>query len=652
MKFTYGKKDFRTLELGQENCYLMTNGLGGFSSLTMAGSCCRNDQAVFMACTHSPNRRYNMIHRLDEQLTTGSKTVTLSSQARLTREDRGFQYQTCFTFEDYPVWTYLAGGVEVTRTIVLMQGENTLGIRYTLRNHALEETILDVTPQLQFVPKGSALKPGQPFAMEDLADGTFRIESNGQSLYFRTGSALTVFPARYEDDLYYAYDECDGRPSRGCCASNHRVRLTAAPGETAEMELVYSTQPLAGRKLTVSHMKAQVTAYRQTLLDQAGFTDPTARALVTAANQFVSHRDSTNGKTILAGFPFFEDWGRDTMIALGGCCLAVRQFEAAKSILRTFMAYCKKGLMPNLFPEGKDAPGYNTVDAALLFILSVYSYHQAAGDDDFVKEAYPVMQQIVSWYEKGTDFGIKMDVDGLIMAGRGYDQVTWMDVRVGDILPTPRHGKPVEINAYWYNALRIMDALKPLFGEDSKDYAAMAALTQKSFQAKFWNEKAGCLKDLLSGTEADDQIRCNQIWAVAQPFSVLTREQEAQVVRVVFEKLYTPLGLRTLDPADPAFHGSYGGPQLQRDLAYHQGTVWTFPMGGYYLAYLKVHGFSQEAKDHVRRQLDAVTAALWEGCIGRLPEIYDGLDPVFSKGCFAQAWSVGEILRVYDAIRS
>lgn len=319
--------------------------------------------------------------------------------------------------------------------------------------------------------------------------------------------------------------------------------------------------------------------------------------------------------------------------------------------------------MPNLFPEGKQEPQYNTADAALLFIIAVYEYYSRTEDRAFAVSAWAVMQEIVERYEKGTDYDICMEEDGLIRAGEGYDQVTWMDVRVGEILPTPRHGKPVEINAYWYNALCMMDRfkreLKGDISEDEKDYAAMAALTRKSFREKFWNAEAGCLRDVLSPEQEengaakvspDTQIRCNQIWAVSLPFPLLEREQERQVVETVYRRLYTPLGLRTLDPEDPEFRPVYGGEQLERDLAYHQGTVWTYPLGGYYLAYLKVNDYSEEAKAHVRTQLETITAALREGCIGQLPEIYDGGRPVRSKGCFAQAWSVGEILRVYEAL--
>lgn len=661
MKFIYGKQDWKNFERGEENCYLMTNGLGGFSSLSMIGSCCRNDQAVLMACTHSPNHRYNMIHRLEEVLQTDSLKVHLSSQDFQihSKREEGYLYQVGFSFEDYPVWTYLVGGVEVTRTIVLRQGYNTLGISYRIKNRSKEKAVLTVRPHLQFVPKGERLSSKQIFTVEN-----HKISSNGQSLYFCTNGRTMIFKPIFCDTLYYADDVADGKMSLGRSLVNHEISFAVEAGMEDTLEIIYSTEKMIDKtSFGIADIISETVGYRKALKRQAGFTDEVAQQLAVSADQFISYRESTKGKTILAGFPFFEDWGRDTMIALMGCCLSTGQFHTAESILRTFMAYCKKGLMPNLFPEGGEAPGYNTVDAALLFIIAVYEYYRRTSNLKFVKEAYPVMKDIVKWYHDGTDFGIHMDEDGLIMAGQGYDQVTWMDVRVEDILPTPRHGKPVEINAYWYNALQILGEFQKLLSldpvavssesvEEGIDYRALTEKVKVNFCKQFWNEEAGCLRDVISGTEADDQIRCNQIWAISLPFSLLSKEQEKQVVETVFCKLYTPYGLRTLDPVDAQFRPFYGGARLDRDLAYHQGTVWTFPMGGYYLAYLKVNEYSKEAKAYVREQLEALTAALREGCVGQLPEIYDGANPVSSKGCFAQAWSVGEILRVYDALRS
>ena len=680
MKFQYGRQDWKTFERGEENCYLMVNGLGGFSSLSMIASCSRNDQAVLMACTHSPNHRYNMIHRLEEVLELGGESrpshrVFLSSQDFQCHDKRqeGFRLQTGFAYEDYPTWSYLAEGVEVVRTIALMYGRNVVGISYRIRNRSLDNVTLEVRPHLQFVPKGQRLSVKQEFAYSQ-----GKITSNGQVLYLRTNVECRELPVRYHEDLFYRSDIEDGKMALGRSAVNHEICFSVAAGQEGILEIVYGIDTILPN---MTEILQNVSNHRKNL--QERFHNETARALAASADQFISRRESTGQKTILAGFPFFEDWGRDTMIALVGCCLSTRQYDTARSILQTFMAHCRRGLMPNLFPEGTEAAAYNTVDAALLFILAVYEYQKRTGDSAFVRQAYPVMQDIIQWYVKGTDYGIHMDQDGLIMAGQGYDQVTWMDVRVEDILPTPRHGKPVEINAYWYNALRIMEGFakeqpgggskagtqdtagqaesneaegqKPYDGTENQperqlDYGAMADRVYAIFEKLFWNQEKKCLRDVLSGTAADDQVRCNQIWAVSLPFSLLSREKECQVVETVFRKLYTPVGLRTLDPQDSQFHPFYGGAQLDRDLAYHQGTVWTFPLGGYYLAYLKVHDYSRQAKAYVREQLAGIETALREGCVGQLPEIYDGDNPISSKGCFAQAWSVREILRVYEAL--
>ena len=650
MRFIYGKQDWKTFERGEENCYLMTNGLGGFSSLSVIGSVSRNDQAVFMACTHSPNHRFNMIHRLEETLTLGERKVYLSSQdfQQHKKRENGYVYQSGFRFEHYPTWTYLVDGAEVSRTIVLHQSKNTIGISYRIQNRSGKDISLTVSPHLQFVPKGVRLSSNQKFVMTDKT-----ITSNGQCLYYSTNGTCEEVSPRFCDTLYYSDDVCDGKMSLGRAVVTHEIMFEVAAGKTDTLEVVYGTEAVLP---SVVDIIKNVTTYREALKKQAGFEDEVASQLAVSADQFISYRASTDGKTILAGFPFFEDWGRDTMIAMMGCCLSSRQFEAAESILKTFMAYCDKGLMPNLFPEGANAPLYNTVDAALLFVVAVYEFYKRTDNLEVVKEAYPVMKEIVSWYRKGTDFGIHMDDDGLIMAGQGYDQVTWMDVRVEDILPTPRHGKPVEINAYWYNALRIMDLFTKKLGviveEEDIDYGALAHRVKDSFCEKFWLPEKECLKDVLSGTDADEQIRCNQIWAVSLPFSILPEEQEKAVVETVFRKLYTPYGLRTLAPEDAQFRPFYGGAQLDRDLAYHQGTIWPFPMGGYYLAYLKVNNYSMEAKEYVKEQLTAMEAVMREGCIAQIAEIYDGENPISSKGCFAQAWSVGEILRVYDALRN
>ena len=641
MKWIYGKQELKNLERGQENCYLLTNGLGGFSSLTMTGSVSRNDHALLMACVQAPNHRYNMVHRLKESLCFGKEEIVLSSQEFADgQKEEGCPYLSSFVFDDMPIWRFLVHGVEIRREIAMKQGENTVAVRYSIRNRSGKTAELKVMPFYQFTPKGSEPEPEQKFQYTKNA-----VISNGMTLYFQTNGTLDNIE-EIQETYFYSYDACDGRRETGLAKSGHIITESVQPGEEKILKLVYSMEN-ADQDADVIILEMQT--YRKALEAKAGLHKEMAKELVKSASQFVSRRESTNGRTILAGYPFFEDWGRDTMIALPGICISTGQYETAKEILRTFAVHERRGLMPNLFPEGGNDPLYNTVDAALLFINCVYLYYQAAGDRAFVQEMYPVMERIIKAYREGTDYGIHMDEDGLIQSGDGLWQVTWMDVRVGDILPTPRHGKPVEINAYWYNALCIMDELAET-ADKKAVYTQLKEKVKASFVDKFWMDDKKCLKDLVSGTKADAQIRCNQIWAVSLTFTMLDPEKEQQVVETVFEKLYTPYGIRTLEQEDQEFHGLYQGKMEDRDMAYHQGTVWTFPLGAYYLAYLKVNQYSPEAKKIVREQLEVMEAAMREGCIGQLPEIYDGENPTRSKGCFAQAWSVGEILRVYEVL--
>ena len=641
MKWIYGKQELKNLERGQENCYLLTNGLGGFSSMTMTGSVARNDHALLMACVQAPNHRYNMVHRLKESLCLGEEEIVLSSQEFADGyKEEGCPYLSSFVFDDMPIWRFLVQGVEIRKEIAMKQGENTVAVRYSIRNRSRKPAELKIVPFYQFTAKGSEPEPEQKFQYTKNA-----VISNGMTLYFQTNGTLDNIEERQET-YFYSYDACDGRRETGLAKSGHMITKSVQPGEEKILKLVYSME---NADQDADAIILEMQTYRKALEAKAGLHREMAKELVKSASQFISRRESTEGSTILAGYPFFEDWGRDTMIALPGVCISTGQYETAKEILRTFAVHERRGLMPNLFPEGGNEPLYNTVDAALLFINCVYLYYQAAGDRAFVQEMYPVMERIIKAYREGTDYGIHMDEDGLIQSGEGLWQVTWMDVRVGDILPTPRHGKPVEINAYWYNALCIMDELAET-ADKKVVYTQLKEKVKASFVDKFWMDDKKCLKDLVSGTKADAQIRCNQIWAVSLPFTMLDPEKEQQVVETVFEKLYTPYGIRTLEQEDQEVHGLYQGKMEDRDMAYHQGTVWTFPLGAYYLAYLKVNQYSPEAKEIVREQLEVMEAAMREGCIGQLPEIYDGENPTRSKGCFAQAWSVGEILRVYEVL--
>lgn len=643
MKYVYDKQhDLLSLPQAEETCWLLANGLGGYASTSAAFSVTRNDQGLLIAAK-TPNQRFNLVHRLSEKLSSGGKSIFLSSQTfgDGTPPEDGWRRLSSFVWEDGPCWLYQADSVQVTRRCAMEHGKNASAVVYTVENRSEAPCTLRVTPVFQFSQKGDP--PQAPFALH-YTGGT--IQGAGLTLHVKSSEPLLPLPQTWEN-LSYEDDRKDGRRETGLGLICAAVELTVPQGESRRLELVFSTEP-SGKGGAEILLDAE--ARQHSLLAQSGFKDPAARELARSADAFIANRPSSGGKTILAGYPFFGDWGRDTMIALPGCVLATKQYETAKSILRTFLAYEQDGLVPNLFPEGQEEPRYNTVDAALLLINCVWLYYQKTGDRDFVREAWPVMVRIVHAYRTGTHHAIGMDTDSLIFAGKGMDQVTWMDVCVDGILPTPRHGKPVEINAYWYNALRILQELALTLGEDGTAYGRLAEQVKTSFTDLFWMEEKGYLKDVVSGTGADEQLRCNQIWAVTMPFTMLPPAQEQRVVESVRRHLYTPFGLRTLSPEDPEFHPFYGGSQRERDMAYHQGTVWPYPLGAYYLAWLKTHGSTAEAAAQVREQLGNMEAMLREGCVGQLPEIYDGGNPGPSKGCFAQAWSVGELLRVYEAL--
>ena len=643
MRFHFDREELCSQPPVGRTCWLLTNGLGGFASASAIFSVTRCDQGLLLA-GQSPSRRFGLVHRLSETLETEAGTVFLSSQsfADGTPEEDGYRRLVSFDWDGLPCWQYETGGVTVTRRCAMEHGANAAAAVYTVENRSDCSCSLRVVPVFQFALKGAP--PQRPLPIRYM-DGVVRCGE--MTVYITASGSLTAIPPAWEA-LYYADDEKDGRTASGvgirCCA----VMMTVPAGETGRLELAFSADPIGRPGGDILRRTQQ----RQTaLLEGSGFRDPVAQELARAADAFLAERARPGGQTILAGFPFFGDWGRDTMISLPGCVLARGQYDTAKSILRTFLAYEKDGLVPNLFPEGGAEPMYNSADAPLLLVNCVWLYYQRTGDGDFVREAWPVMVRIVRAYQAGTRFAIAMDSDGLIRAGQGLDQVTWMDVRVDDILPTPRHGKPVEINAYWYSALRVLARLAPLAGEDGERYDRLAETVRRSFREKFWMEDRGYLRDVLSGTGADEQIRCNQIWAVTMPFTMLSPDQERRVTDTVYEHLYTPFGLRTLSPEDPQFHPFYGGPQRERDMAYHQGTVWPYPLGAWYLAYLKVHGDTPSAAAQVRQMLAPMEAILREGCVGQLPEIYDGGEPGPSKGCFAQAWSVGELLRVYERLQ-
>lgn len=640
MRFEFNKKDWDTIVEGEKNCYLLTNGLGGYSSLSVIGAAARGDHALLMSAKRAPNVREHLVTNIFEKLTIGSKTYVLTSQRMKSGQDyTGYQYLEKFVYDDFdetaPAWTFSVDGVTVVKRIVMAHEENTVALKYEINNSLNKEVTLELMPLLRLTSK------------KELFDSSKKLPeySEMQSLKVITNAELYTRRPELFGEMYFSQDERDGREAYGDAFINHVIKAAVSDKED-DIYVVFSTQTYAEAETSYTGLVQTQKERREQIVRRSGLVSELGKQLVLSADAYVVRRDSTNGKSIIAGYPFFEDWGRDTMISLAGATMITGRYEECKSILRTFAKYVKNGLLPNLFPEGSENPMYNSADAPLLFVNSVYEYMEYAQDYEFKDEILPVLEQIIEKYKNGTDFHIKMDTDGLIMAGAGLEQLTWMDVRVGDFLPTPRHGKPVEINAYWYSALVIMYKLT---GKTA--YQELAQQVSKAFNEKFWNEEEHCLKDVLSGKNDENQIRCNQIWALTMPFTMLPAEKEALVIKKVRDELYTTVGLRSLSKKDADFHEIYIGRMEERDRAYHQGTVWAFPLGAYYRACIRHYAKctdmaeKEKIKEELRTGFDALKSWLEEGCISQIAEIYDGGTPTVSRGCFAQAWSVAELLR-------
>ena len=680
MDFYLGRSDWKTLQRGEEHSFLLVNGLGGYCSQTVIGSNARHDHNLLTAALVAPTKRFAMVRRIEEILHVGSNAYRLDSQAYVTSSDdaAGFRFLDSFFYDGLPSWKYMAEGVRVTKRLTLVYGTNSLAIQYQLHADEGVDAWLEVIPVYGFHSKNDRPLTYEPISCRKKEDRLF-MSTKEASLYLDTDGDIESMEEVQVQWYRFDQDGPDGRDGWGGGRKIHKIKTAHTTEEDIDkrvlngsvmLNLIYgmdenwmNTQCERKEKTqkdlsaVFSHLWNQEHERQKAVMEQSGRVSETARQLAVSAQAHLTRRDSTDGMSIMAGFPFFGDWGRDTMIAFYGCTLAIGQMEAAKSILQTFMRYCRRGIMPNLFPEGKDEVMYNTVDASLLFINALWEYLQHVTekecDPSFETEAIKTAESIISWYEKGTDYNIHMEEDGLLAAGNGLWQLTWMDVRFGDILPTPRHGKPVEINAYWYNAVCIVRELLKKQGEEEKA-ARLDVLSEKikkSFLKKF-TKPDGTLYDVLpENGEPDDaskQVRCNEIFALTMPFTMIEAKQAKAILAQVRRELYTPVGLRSLSLYDPQFHPHYGGTQFERDMAYHQGTVSAYPLGAYYRACIRFSDEPKQTAKEVLHQLDQLNAALAEGCLGQIAEIYDGECPAESRGCFAQAWSVAELLRAYE----
>jgi predicted glycogen debranching enzyme len=640
------------LEAALRREWLETNGLGGFASSTIIGLNTRRYHGLLVAAT-KPVGRLVLLSKLEETLVIDGKRFDLSANRyRGVVHPQGFQYLKKFRLGPFPVFTYEVAGIEIEKSVFMIHGENSTVILYVLkkennRRESAKNVGLEIRPLIAF---------------RDYHATTHENDVINPEVQERSGLA-TVTPYHGLPALHLAHNaielcktgdwyrnfEYDAERERGLDFSEdlfNPFMLRFDLRFCRQASIIASTEP-RGVAHAVEYRRAEITRRRKTLV-ACPIGDSSIQSLAAASDQYLVSRGDE--KTVIAGYHWFGDWGRDTMIALPGLTLPTGKYEVARNILRTFAKHVNQGMLPNRFPDAGGTPEYNTVDAALWFFEAARSYLAYTGDLEFVHdELYPIFADIISWQVRGTRYGIKVDPSGLLASGESGVQLTWMDAKVGDWVVTPRRGKPVEIQALWYNALCIMEDLADGFGDEAarKRYRGMAAVARRSFNRLFWNEKLGCLYDVVNGGPPDPSIRPNQIFAVSLPHSMLPQDQARRVVEKVEEHLLTPFGLRSLAPSDAQYHGCYTGGPAERDGAYHQGTVWPWLLGPFITAYIKVNGGSEEAKRQAQAWLSPLESHLADAGLGHVSEIFEGDAPHRPCGCVAQAWSVAEILRVY-----
>lgn len=662
--YQYTQKDWTTFKEGIKREWAVTNGIGGYAGSSMIGAHSRTHQGYLIASLHAPIERYLVFSKINETATVGTRTVSFeTSQHRASGKTvytEGQKFLTSFIYDGSVHYTYETDNFSFEKHITLKRNANVCAVSYELTAGDSDCTFT-LTPLFNYREHSESSTPDTLKFETFTEDRAFYlVPEKNKDIAIRFQTSEGTFSERetvYDIDMQLQIEvdlETDGLDCHYCPVD---LSIAVPANTTKKVSILCSIGDVNERPAPVSATEAfsileENARCHAELFEKAGYRDSFANQLVLASDQFLTYRESTKMMTVLAGLPWFTDWGRDTMIAFTGLTLCTKRFKEAEEILLTFARYIRHGIVPNMFPDDNMPPLYNTVDASLWYFYAVYQYlhyNPAAEAEAFVKEQiFPHLKEIISAYEKGTDFSIYMEDDGLIHAGSGLDQITWMDVRVGDWVATPRHGKPVEINALWYNALRIMESLCEKFDEDASAYRTRAEQVKESFNAKFWDSANQCLFDVVDGDEPDDHIRPNQVYAVSLPFSLLPEEQEKAVVALVEKELFVGCGLRSLAPDHPDYHGIYCGALAKRDAAYHQGTAWGFLLGGFFSAYMKVNHHSSSAAENAVRMLEPVRKHLTDsGCIGSISEIFDGDAPHNPRGCYAQAWSVGEVLRCY-----
>lgn len=617
------EKDFSSFENGIKKEWIIANGIGGYSSSTIIGANTRKYHGLLVAALDESYERFLVLSRLNEEIELDKKTYSISSNECPGYIENGFKYQKCFAKEYLPEFFYEIKGVQILKKIGIVHGENKVAVSYTIKagNNNVKFKLSPIINFRNFHETKDLYRDEQT-----IENNTVKVRLNSKHDLYMTvseGEYNKYYNTYYQNMIYReekarGLDFCESHYMPG----SYEISLLKNEEKTIEFvasvddKLMFNMKPNAE-----SIIKSEETRM-QKVCKVFGARNETEKDLAIAADSFLIEKNY--GKTIIAGYHWFSDWGRDTFIALEGILLKTNRFIDAKNIILTFSKHIKNGLVPNLIGED-GGQSYNSVDASLWFMNAVYKYYKYTGDTELVHNVYDKLNEIIEFYKKGTDFDIKMDEDGLITEGHENTQLTWMDAKVGDYVPTPRNGKAVEINALWYNALNIMKRFSDIVGKDFDD--SLISKVKKSFE-KFYKEHG--LYDTLE--PLSDKIRPNQIFAVSLDFPVLDTKKANDVVDVVEEELLTDKGLKTLNSKDVDYKPRYEGDVFSRDTSYHEGTVWPWLMMGYYEACYKL-------KRKPKVLLD-INQMLEDRCIGSICEIYDADEPRRANGAVSQAWSV------------
>lgn len=641
--YSFTKEDFKCdSKKLLRNDVTMSNGLGGYTSLSITNSSFRKHHGYLIASLKSPVERYLFLKKIVEIVEINNEVFYLETQKFQNFCRNGYEYLEKFEYGNFPVFYYQIGNVKIKKSLSPIYNSNAVAVYYEIESDSDCKVIIN--------PLFNDKEHGEVNTVEDLdlpisfiEDGVvIQTKKKKQPVYFFCDSGNVLKTEKeITPCMYCDFDAENGDGRFEISVSLFKYEIEVKPHIKKVVNIVCSLKEEESKNAFLEIKK--YNEYINSIVDHAGYQDDFLRTLVRTSDNFICYRESTNGYTILAGLPWFTDWGRDSMIALPGITLVTKRYDIALSILKSFARYEENGLIPNMFPDDNNPPMYNTVDASLWYFIAVYKYVKYTNRIEDIKQIYIVLRNIIYSYIKGTDFSICMSNDGLIRAGSDCDQVTWMDVRIDNYCVTPRHGHPVEINALWYNALMIMAEFSVAFKDSSLDYACLAAKVKKSFKKFIMPD--GSLMDVYKPN--DTSVRPNQLFAYSLPFKVLEVEEARKSFEIVEKELFREFGIRSLSINDERFKPKYEGLLMDRDMAYHMGTTWCYLIGPYIDALCYVDNYSEKSKSKAKQILENFEVIMLDSNLGGIPEIIDGNGSFISKGCYNQAWSVAEVLRAY-----